>query len=87
MWKSCRRRKSEPRLQTEQVEVCGGAAHLSVLLHHDVGVVSVTNSQNERRHTVTCTRPGEQVDGSVIPEGQTGAETDRYRQTGIQTDR
>lgn len=55
-----------------QVEVCGGVAHLSVLLHHDVGVVSVSDSQNESCYTVTCTRPGEQVDGPVVPEGQTG---------------
>ncbi len=50
---------------------CGGLAHLSVLLHHDVGVVSVSNSKDECRHAVTCTRAGEEINGTVIPERQT----------------
>lgn len=52
--------------------VRGGAAHLAVLLHHDVGVVSVSDAQDEGGHAVACTGPGEQVDGPVIPERQTG---------------
>ena len=55
----------------------GGAAHLSVLLHHDVGVVSVSNSQDESGNAVTSTGPGEQVDGPVVPERQAESETDR----------
>lgn len=42
---------------------------LSILLHHDVGVVSVSDPQDEGSNAVTSTRPGEQVDGPVIPEG------------------
>lgn len=55
--------------------ITGGLTHLSVLLHHDVGVVSVSDPQDEGGDVVTCTRPGEQVDGPVVPERQTGGET------------
>lgn len=48
----------------------GGRPHLPVLLHHDVGVVPVSDPQDEGGDAVTCTRPGEQVDGPVVPVGQ-----------------
>lgn len=51
-----------------------GLTHLPVLLHHDVGVVSVSDPQDEGGDAVTCTRPGEQVNGPVIPERQTGGQ-------------
>lgn len=45
----------------------GRGPHLSVLLHHDVGVVAVSNSEDEGGNTITSTRPGEEVDGPVVP--------------------
>lgn len=50
---------------------CWGARrlpHLSVLLHHDVGVVPISNAEDEGRNAITRTRPGEQVDGPVVPD-------------------
>lgn len=69
----------------------GRLPHLSVLLHHDVGVVPIANSEDEGRNAITCTRPGEQVDGPVVPERsredvrRTGSEKDtvgQIRKTG-----
>lgn len=37
------------------LSTCGGPAHLSVLLHHDVGVVSVADSEDKCCYAVSCT--------------------------------
>lgn len=50
----------------------GAPPHLPVLLHHDVGVVAVSNPEDEGRHAVTRAGSGEQVDGAVVPEGGRG---------------
>lgn len=42
-------------------------AYLSIVLHHDVTVVSVTNAQDKSGHTITSTGSREQVNGHVIP--------------------
>lgn len=64
----------------------GRLPHLSVLLHHDVGVVAISNPKDEGRNTITCTRSGEQINSPVVPERsreevrQTGSEKDIDRQ-------
>lgn len=42
-------------------------AYLSIILYHDVTVVSVTNAKNKSGHTITSTGSCEQVNGHVIP--------------------
>lgn len=43
-------------------------AHLSVILDHDVAVVSVPDAQNKSSDAVTRAGAGEQVNGLVVPE-------------------
>ena len=42
--------------------------YLSVFLHHDVAVVAIADAQDEGGHAVARARPGEQIDGLVVPE-------------------
>lgn len=42
-------------------------AYLSIFLHHNVTVVSVTYAQNKSGYTITSTGSSEEVNGHVIP--------------------
>lgn len=42
--------------------------YLSIIFDHDVAIVSVPYSQDKSGHTVSCTRPCEQIYGLVIPK-------------------
>lgn len=41
--------------------------YLSIVLYHDVTIVSVTDAQNKSGHTITGTGSCKQVNGHVIP--------------------
>ena len=43
--------------------------HLSILVDHDVVGVAVAYTQYEGGHAVPRARPGERVDGSLVPTG------------------
>lgn len=54
--------------------------HLSVILHHDVAVVSVSNSQDKCGDAISGARPREQVNSLVVP----GDEKEKTRQSHTQ---